>query len=41
MQLNQLYGYFGRSQEMIITVNVNREELEEILLTRIVAYNRQ
>lgn len=36
MHLNQLYGYFGRSQELIMTKNVNREELEEILQTRIV-----
>jgi len=36
MHLNQLYGYFGRSQELIITQNVNSEELEEILQTKIV-----
>src|ERR1700677_2550476 len=36
MQLNQLYGYFGRSQELIITQNVNKQELDNILLTRIV-----
>ena len=36
MHLNQLYGYFGRSQELIITKNVNSEELEHILHTRIV-----
>lgn len=36
MQLNQLYGYFGRNQELIITANVNRSELETLLLTRII-----
>jgi hypothetical protein len=37
MQLNQLYGYFGRNRDLIITQNVNREELNNILLTRIVS----
>jgi hypothetical protein len=37
MQLNQLYGYFGRSRDLIITQNVNREELNNILLIRIVS----
>jgi len=37
MQLNQLYGYFGRSQELIITQNVGEEELHKILLTKIVS----
>jgi hypothetical protein len=37
MQLNQLYGYFGRSIDLIITKNVNREELNNILLTRVVS----
>ena len=36
MQLNQLYGYFGRNQDLIITKNVNKQELDKILLTRIV-----
>lgn len=36
MQLNQLYGYFGRTQELIVTINVNSKELQELLVTRIV-----
>lgn len=37
MQLNQLYGYFGRNRDLIITQNVYRNELSNILLTRIVS----
>lgn len=36
MQLNQLYGYFGRSQEILVTANVNKHELEDLLLSRVV-----
>jgi hypothetical protein len=36
MHLNQLYGYFGRSQELIITENVYRSTLEQLLLTKII-----
>ena len=36
MHLNQLYGYFGRSLELIHTSNFTFEELKEILTTRIV-----
>jgi hypothetical protein len=36
MHLNQLYGYFGRSQELIITKIVNRSELDDLLITRII-----
>ena len=33
MHLNQLYGYFGRSQETIMTRNVTKAELREISIT--------
>lgn len=33
MHLNQLYGYFGRSQETILTQNVTRDELKQLTLT--------
>lgn len=36
MHLNQLYGYFGRNQELIITKIVNRNELNNLLITRII-----
>ena len=36
MKLNQLYGYFGRSQDLIITQNVNKHELDHLLLTRMI-----
>lgn len=36
MHLNQLYGYFGRNQEIIVTRNVDKNELEELLQTRII-----
>lgn len=31
MHLNQLYGYFGRKQELIETRNIKRDELTEFL----------
>lgn len=34
--LNNLYGYFGRKQINIITQNVKKDNLEPILLTRVV-----
>ena len=37
MQLNQLYGYFGRSRDLIITKLVNRIELQSHMLTNIVS----
>lgn len=36
MHLNQLYGYFGRKQELISTVNVNENELNSYLSNRII-----
>jgi len=36
MHLNQLYGYFGRKQELIKTVNIKENELEDYLATRII-----
>jgi DNA polymerase type B, organellar and viral len=36
MLLNQLYGYFGRSKELIITKNIHKKDLEHILTSRIV-----
>jgi hypothetical protein len=36
LQLNNLYGYFGRKQIGLITLNVKNSELDNILLTRIV-----
>jgi hypothetical protein len=37
MQLNQLYGYFGRSRELNITKCVNRQQLNDILISRVVS----
>jgi hypothetical protein len=31
MQLNTLYGYFGRSRDLITTKFVNHKELQDIL----------
>lgn len=36
MHLNQLYGIFGRKQELIETVNVHKDELFDYLKTRII-----
>jgi hypothetical protein len=36
MHLNQLYGYFGRSYGVINTINVNKKELNSILLLNLV-----
>lgn len=36
MHLNQLYGYFGRSYDVINTLNVNKRELNSILLLNLV-----
>jgi hypothetical protein len=36
MQLNQLYGYFGRSRELIITKYVNYNELQELLKSTVI-----
>ena len=33
MHLNQLYGYFGRTQDTIVTHNVTRAELKQLMLT--------
>lgn len=37
MLLNQLYGYFGRKKEVIITENVDRDGLTRLLSTRYVS----
>ena len=36
MQLNQLYGIFGRKQESITTININKKDLSDYITTRIV-----
>ena len=36
LQLNNLYGYFGRKQEGLTTLNVKNVELTNVLLTRVV-----
>jgi hypothetical protein len=36
LQLNALYGYFGRKQDLIETVNVNNKSLSKYLSTRVV-----
>lgn len=36
LQLNNLYGYFGRRQVGLTTLNVKNDELINILLTRVV-----
>ena len=36
LQLNNLYGYFGRKQIGLITTNIRNDELPNIMLTRIV-----
>lgn len=36
MQLNQLYGIFGRKQESIETINVKRKDLINYITTRVV-----
>jgi len=36
MHLNQLYGYFGRSRNLINSVIVNNDVLKNILITRVV-----
>lgn len=36
MHLNQFYGYFGRKQELLETVNINKEDLHLYLTTRII-----
>jgi len=36
MHLNQLYGYFGRKQELINTVNIHKDELDEYTATRMI-----
>ena len=36
MQLNQLYGIFGRKQELIQTINVKNEDIINYITTRIV-----
>jgi len=36
LQLNNLYGYFGRKQTGLITTNVKNENLTNLLLTRVV-----
>jgi hypothetical protein len=36
LQLNNLYGYFGRKQIGLITTNVKNNELSDVLTTRIV-----
>lgn len=37
MQLNQLYGYFGRNQNVVVTQNVNRSELNQLLISRYIS----
>jgi len=36
MHLNQLYGYFGRKQTLIGTININKSDLRKILMTKVV-----
>jgi hypothetical protein len=36
LQLNNLYGYFGRKQIGLITTNIRNDELPNIMLTRII-----
>jgi len=36
MHLNQLYGYFGRSRNLIITEIVDKVKLSNVLLTRVI-----
>jgi hypothetical protein len=35
MHLNQLYGYFGRSYDIINTININSEELKKLLTCKL------
>ena len=35
MHLNQLYGYFGRSYDIINTININSEELRKLLTCKL------
>jgi hypothetical protein len=35
LQLNNLYGYFGRKQIGLTTLNVKNVELTNVLLTRV------
>jgi hypothetical protein len=36
MHLNQLYGIFGRKQELIQTINIYRDELPKYLTNKII-----
>jgi len=36
MQLNQLYGYFGRNRELILTKFVNYDELTDLIKTSVI-----
>lgn len=36
MNLNQLYGYFGRSLDLITTMNVDKQGLVDALSTRFI-----
>lgn len=36
MHLNQLYGYFGRKQELLETLNVKNSDLPSIIKTKVV-----
>jgi hypothetical protein len=36
MHLNQLYGYFGRSRELILTKTINNKDLKSFLVTHFV-----
>jgi len=35
MHLNQLYGYFGRSYDIINTININKSELQKLLTCKL------
>ena len=41
LQLNNLYGYFGRKQESIITENVHNKDLINVIATRIIKSTSQ
>ena len=36
MHLNQLYGYFGRKQDLIETINIHNKDLIKYVSTRII-----
>jgi len=36
MHLNQLYGIFGRKHDLLETINIYTEDLEEFIATRVI-----